>query len=419
LYLGWADCCASVAGGGYATGGTIETAGEMAKVYLVRYDASGDTLWTREFGDASHFWTGQQVKQTSDGGFLICGFTDASGYHDGFALKTDSLGNEQWRQTYGLGGVVLDSFSSVVELSNGYLLTGMSYIGLDNSEMFAVRTDLLGNELWTQRWGGPYDDSQVHASLSPTGQILLAGGYAYGLDGYLRVPYLALMDSASGELLWEHQYGPPVYSSLFFAAKSDAQGGIYACGLNTVDGQELGLLMRADAQGDSLWMRNYWYYDSLVPQGQGRFWDVLPTADKGCIATGFTLAPFSPPVPPDWSQDAWVVKVDSMGCIVPGCNGLTGITSAAINMQQALQIYPNPAHGRLQVQVALPQGYVPQGSLSLTITTASGQVLRREDLPAGNGQSLELDLHGLAPGLYSLHLADAANWLAGQRFVVQ
>jgi hypothetical protein len=315
--------------------------------------------------------------------------------------------------------IAISAFSAFVELADGYLFTGLAYPQMDNSEMFAVRTDLLGNEQWTQRWGGPYDDAAIHSSLCPTGQILLAGGYAYGLDGYLLVPYLALMDSASGELLWEHQYGPPVYSSLFFAAKSDAQGGIYACGLNTVDGQELGLLMRADAQGDSLWMRNYWYYDSLVPQGQGRFWDVLPTADKGCIATGFSLLPFSPPVPPGWSPDAWVVKVDSMGCIVPGCNGLTGITGAAINMQQALQIYPNPAHGRLQVQVVLPQGYVPQGSLSLTITTASGQVLRREALPAGNGQSLELDLHGLAPGLYSLHLADAANWLAGQRFVVQ
>ena len=68
-------------------------------------------------------------------------------------------------------------------------------------------------------------------------------------------------------------------------------------------------------------MRNYFYYDADVEEGQGRFFDVLPTADNGCIAAGVAYNPVNAPYPPGHSQDTWVVKVDSMGCVVPGCDG--------------------------------------------------------------------------------------------------
>ncbi len=119
----------------------------------MRYDTNGDTLWTRNYGDSTYSWNGWQVKQTLDGGYLIVGYT-TSGYEDACAIKTDAQGNEQWRHTYGLDGIVIDAFTASVELPDGYLLTGISYPQVDNSEMYAVRVDTAGTEVWTHRWGG-------------------------------------------------------------------------------------------------------------------------------------------------------------------------------------------------------------------------------------------------------------------------
>ena len=51
--------------GGYIVAGSADY-----DVYLVRTNASGDTLWTRTYGTG---W-GNSVQQTADGGFIIAGF---------------------------------------------------------------------------------------------------------------------------------------------------------------------------------------------------------------------------------------------------------------------------------------------------------------------------------------------------------
>src|SRR5690606_27236541 len=126
-------------------------------------------------------------------------------------------------------------------------------------------------------------------------------------------------------------------------------GDIIACGVSYDGGQQQGLLLRTTSNGDSLWMHNYAFHDSVIDQGSGRFWDVLPTPDGGFIAAGAAYQPFNAPYPPGYSADAWVVKVDSMGCIVPGCDGLTGITEQFTNLSDAVTLYPNPVHGELHV----------------------------------------------------------------------
>ena len=46
--------------------------------YLVRTDASGDSLWTRYYGGGSEE-AAYSVQQTSDGGYIIVGYTDSYG----------------------------------------------------------------------------------------------------------------------------------------------------------------------------------------------------------------------------------------------------------------------------------------------------------------------------------------------------
>ncbi|MEI2757893.1 MAG: T9SS type A sorting domain-containing protein [Bacteroidia bacterium] len=62
-------------------------------VHLFKTDSLGDTLWTRQFGDSSAD-DGYFVRQTKDGGYIICGTANIPSTLQvgAYIIKTDSLG---------------------------------------------------------------------------------------------------------------------------------------------------------------------------------------------------------------------------------------------------------------------------------------------------------------------------------------
>ena len=316
-FLGWADCCDTVPGGGFVVGGGSKNIDNVDEARLVRFNAQGDSLWSQTFGGTGQYWIGRQVKYLAAGGFVICGATDATGYQDGFLLRTDAEGNELWRQTYGWEDpIYIDGFTSVCESFNGDLYTsGTRNLSFENGQHWVQRTDMGGALIWRVSWGGPFSEGATYLNLMAGGQPLIAGGTGYGAE--IRRPYLAKLDTTNGDRIWEREYGAASYTTLFFAAKECPTTDIIACGVSYKDGWEQGLLLRATGTGDSLWMRRYAYYDEVLDSCEGRFWDVLPTGDGGFIASGFANFPYAFPFPPGVSQDAWVVKVDSMAAFSP------------------------------------------------------------------------------------------------------
>ncbi|MCD6501828.1 T9SS type A sorting domain-containing protein, partial [bacterium] len=61
--------------------------------YLIKTTATGDTQWTRTFGGSGYEYA-NSVAQTSDGGYIIAGYTESfgAGGADVYLVKTDSLG---------------------------------------------------------------------------------------------------------------------------------------------------------------------------------------------------------------------------------------------------------------------------------------------------------------------------------------
>ncbi|QQR87876.1 MAG: T9SS type A sorting domain-containing protein [Flavobacteriales bacterium] len=353
------------------------------------------------------------MKCTPDGGFLIVGDTDASGFVDGFALKTDSLGNEQWRQTY--GDNMIDGLVTVDRAEDGFLLGGVKFLGVDDSQFWVQRIDTLGNTLWAVQWGGPFEESNAQLTTLSNGHALIAGAWGYALDFGDSQPYMAKLDSADGSIMWEAEYGTSAYGTTFFAAKERYNGDLIACGVSYASaGHQQGLLLRTNSAGDSLWMRSYYYQDTLITTGQGRFYDVLPTPDGGFIAAGSAYNPAGAPYQPGYSQDTWVVKVDSMGCIMPGCDGV-GVQELVTNLSDALSVFPNPANGSTTVQVDLPQSLRGK-ALRLVLVNAQGQVVLEQ---AAQDGANTLDLSALSGGLYYVHLASGTTWLSGTKLILE
>ncbi len=77
---------------GYIIAGTTGSFGAgQQDVYVVRTNSTGDTLWTKTIGGI-HDDIGYSVKQTSDGGYIIAGFTESygAGGADFWLIKTES-----------------------------------------------------------------------------------------------------------------------------------------------------------------------------------------------------------------------------------------------------------------------------------------------------------------------------------------
>ena len=96
----------------------------------------------------------------------------------------------------------------------------------------------------------------------------------------------------------------------------------------------------------------------------------------------------------------------------------TAATAAQLLGAQ-LQVYPNPATGSFRVLLPRPVGR-PAAAGRATLTTALGQTVRQQPLAAAPGQPLaaEVDVRGLAPGVYQLHVVVAGTALV-RRVVVQ
>ncbi len=70
----------------------------------------------------------------------------------------------------------------------------------------------------------------------------------------------------------------------------------------------------------------------------------------------------------------------------------------------------------MQVQFELPEGFIPQGPLRITVVSSDGRVVHEDHLPNPTGQ---LSTGNLRPGLYHVHIHDATRWISGCKLLVE
>jgi len=164
------------AGGGYIIGGVTQSSAWAC--YLLRTDAVGVLLWENTYGGGSAGGECNDVRQTADGGFVGTGCATPSGDCDLYVVRTDGAGTLQWESH--VGGGSDDLGNSILELpTGGFIVAGQTgSTGAGGWDVYVVRLDGAGNELWTQTFGGESDDRGFEALPTADGRVAVAGWFA-------------------------------------------------------------------------------------------------------------------------------------------------------------------------------------------------------------------------------------------------
>ncbi len=272
--------------GGYIVAGYARSfikGREVWDVFLVKTNSSGDEQWHKRYGGG---WTdeGYAVEQTSDTGYIITGYTIVGSYdHDLYLVKTDSLGNELWSETYGeTGQYYYDLGYSVRQTSDGgYIVAGYKATpGAGEKDVYLVKTNSSGVAQWTKTYGGPDDDEGKSVDITSDGGYIIAGYKTVSAKGPTDI-YL-LKTGSNGDTLWTKTYDR-AGNDYGNAVQQTFDGGYIIAGetdLGAGSGGRQIYLIKTDENGDTLWTQIYGGDDIDI----GR--SVEQTSDSGYVITG-------------------------------------------------------------------------------------------------------------------------------------
>ena len=269
--------------GGYIIAGSTSSFGAGGSdVYLVKTGSSGDALWTRSYGGSGDDY-GFSVQQTSDGGYIIAGVTGSfgAGGYDVYLLKTDSSGDTLWTGTY--GGNCYDYGRSVEQTSEGgYVIAGYTYL-YGPADVYLLKTNSSGETLWIRSYGGSRDDYGFSVQQTSDGGYIVTGATlsfgAGGADVYL------LKTDSSGGSLWTRTYGGSDYDD-GYSVRQTSDGGYIIAGYTWSFGAGLSdvYLLKTDSSGGTLWTRTYGGSSEDVG------YSLQQTSDGGYVIAGVTYS---------------------------------------------------------------------------------------------------------------------------------
>lgn len=309
--------------GGFALCGNVD-----GDFYLVKTDKNGHLLWENKYGTATVSESGNDLCQTSDGGYLMVGIDE--GVWKAKAVKVNSVGGVQWEKTY----PNLDAYNvSIARSSDG------GFMGLLHSSVFKL--DCNGTLLWTKDYGAiGLNMGRSIESTSDNGFIIAGmsilkiaadgtvqwkkddsyGNYTHAIQtddkgyvftGYRSVRYdedymeivtevvLTKVDS-KGNFEWRKGYFPSVYNFFDYKAQQLKDHSYAMVGFMNYKPS----LIKVSSTGKYQWRKSI---DGAFLSGE--YTDLLISSDEGFILVGDVFMNHNG----TWNTQAALVKTDRQG----------------------------------------------------------------------------------------------------------
>lgn len=301
-----------VAGYSYSMDSDVAATYGGGDYWLVKLDGTGNILWEKNFGGSGYDYC-LSVANTSDGGFILSGYTNSEdhdvsfnhGDYDVWIVKTDADGNMQWQKTY--GGSQTDYNNAIIETSDGnFFVTGSSLS--DNGDVSGCHAPTTFHDYWV------------------------------------------FLINASGDLLWSKCYGGFYGDYATNAVQTEDKGFIIIGHSNSNDGDVTGhhglsfkndiWVLRINSIGDIVWQK------SFGGSGNDSGMDIIHCSDGGYLLGGQTESTDGDVTGNNGGRDYWLIKLE--------CSSLTYYADADMDG------FGDPAASLESCSV--PAGYVPDNT---------------------------------------------------------
>jgi len=295
--LDWATSVQQTSDGGYILAGFTDSYGAgFRDFWLIKTDSNGNKEWDKIFGGTGYD-AAYSVQQTSDDGYILAGFTNSygAGSHDFWLVKTDSNGNKEWDKIF--GGTSYDAAYSVQQTSDGgYILAGLTY-SYGAGDVWLVKTDSNGNKQWDKTFGGTGSDAAESAQqTSDGGYILVESTTSYGAGSH---DFWLVNTDSDGNKRWSNTFGGAGDDGAYSVQQTSDGGYILAgfTGSYSADSYGDAWLVKTDSNGNNVWNKTF------GGTGGDGARSVQQTTDGGYILAGRTWSYGA------GSWDFWLIKV--------------------------------------------------------------------------------------------------------------
>jgi hypothetical protein len=224
-------------------------------ISTVAFAQPPDTVWTRTFGGAGDD-IAHVVQQTASGGYILAGSTTSFGLGEQiYFVRTDFQGHEIWTRTYGGPGIDIAT-SGQQTTDGGFIIAGYTETyGAGGQDVYLIKTNADGDTLWTKTFGGTGNDAANSVQQTPDRGYIIAGrtdSYGNGSQGYL------IKTTATGVMTWYHVFGG-IGDEAFRCISQASNGGYIITGYQTLFGTDdsQAWLVLTNSMGSPIWDQTY------------------------------------------------------------------------------------------------------------------------------------------------------------------
>ncbi len=378
-----------------------------------KFNTSGDTVKTTFIGDTTYYAQIQLMANstTKNNQLVLVGATDSTcstNHSSLFKLMVRCVDtNGVLIQTKLYTSCKVTGVTSVVKGDkNSYLIGYGTTLGTWDTESRVLKLDSNLNIVW---------DVAINNTSGGAPNIINHNDKYYmvistKVDSVWNFTYkwervsLTKLD-LNGNIIWQRYYGVKKPYTQTSVLKQCANGDLLICGGQQDNSVEfLAYLLRTDSLGNIKWWRNYRPITAPIQDttAENHIYDMLELANGDIIGVGWSGSRFLLP-----SQQTWLLKVDSNGCLganncPPNLAPPTALSQQYTPVGLTATLYPNPASNELTLSLSATT------TTQLSITNMLGQTLHTEALQPTNHQA-QLSIAHLPQGVYIVTLHNNGN----------
>ncbi|AUP79814.1 hypothetical protein [Flavivirga eckloniae] len=307
--------------------------------WLLKYDQNDVLQWQKTYGGSDDD-RGQDIIQTSDGGFAILGYsksndgnvTENNGFNDFWVSKLDATGSIIWEKSFGFSGT--DNGISIIQTNDGgYLLTGVLDVTASNGEgnskslsskrhaggdYWAIKLNPSGEKQWSRFFGGTFTDTPYDVvQTEDLGYIIVGSSDSDDVDitnNKGSYDFWVIKISSIGDLVWEKSFGGSQTDEARAISKS-SDGNYIIVGdtrshdldVSNNNGAADLWIIKINPSGGLIWEKTIG--GSSFDVGRS----ISKTQDNGFIISGSSRSTDGDIINNNGQNDAWIVKINDNG----------------------------------------------------------------------------------------------------------